>query len=146
MLSWAWYFTSFSHQMIPSFFLLLLLLLFSPPTLSSMKMGEGSSALKSSALLYTILCSISGCGVREASCYNWKQDLSPFPKIETSMEMNVPLCEYQDDGWDDGSKQPCHTPLLQENSFPQGGRFWAHQMKGIEDMTIDTLIQTLPTQ
>jgi hypothetical protein len=32
--------------------------------------GEGSSALKSGALLYTILCSISGCGVREASCYN----------------------------------------------------------------------------
>jgi hypothetical protein len=25
--------------------------------------------------------------VREASCYNWKQDLFPFPKIETSMEI-----------------------------------------------------------
>jgi hypothetical protein len=61
------------------------------------------------------------------------------------MEMNVHLCEYQDDGWDDASNNLV-TLLLQENSFLQGGRFGAHQMKGIEDMTIDTLIQTLPTQ
>ncbi len=67
-----------------------------------------------------------------------------FPKIETSMEMNVPLCEYQDDGWDDASNNLVKLPL-QENSFLEGGRFRTHQMKGIEDMRIDTLIQTLPT-
>jgi hypothetical protein len=35
--------------------------------------------------------------------------------------------------------------LLQENSLLQGGRFGTHQMKGIEDMTIDTLVQTNST-
>jgi hypothetical protein len=60
------------------------------------------------------------------------------------MEMNVPLCEYQDDGWDDASNNLVKLPL-QENSFLEGGRFRTHQMKGIEDMRIDTLIQTLPT-
>jgi hypothetical protein len=79
--------------MIPSFFLHLLLLPFSPRTLSSMK---------SSALLYTILWSISGCDVREAFLLQLKTgSFLLFPKIETSMEMNVPLCEYEDDGWDD---------------------------------------------
>jgi hypothetical protein len=122
--------------MIPSFFLHLLLLPFSPRTLSSMK---------SSALLYTILWSISGCDVREAFLLQLKTgSFLLFPKIETSMEMNVPLCEYEDDGWDDASNNLVKL-LLQENSLLQGGRFGTHQMKGIEDMTIDTLMQTLPT-
>jgi hypothetical protein len=57
----------------------------------------------------------------------------------------VPLCEYRDDGWDDATKQPCQTPIARKQ-FSTRRKIWNSSNEGgIEDMIIDTLIQTLPT-
>jgi hypothetical protein len=45
------------------------------------------------------------------------------------MEMNVPLCEYEDDGWDDASKQPYQTPIARKQ-FATRRKIWNSSNEG----------------